>query len=125
MRRFVIAASAIAIALLALAHSDSVARPASRVTIHVSSTQADKPVEFGVRYFGGSDEPGGRKDHLSAPFDVVIRGDEAYALFRQTGGTGTMRLDVRKGPSGAASAMGPIGMVIVTPEKLGVAGFER
>lgn len=125
MRRFVISASAVAVALLALAHSDSVARPATSVTIHVTSTQADKPVEFGVRYFGGKGEPGGKKDHLSTPFDVVVRGDEAYALFRQTGGPGIMRLDVRKGPSAAGSAIGPIGMIVVTREGLGVAGFPQ
>ena len=125
MRRFLIAAGAIAATLLALAHSESVARSASSVTIHVTSVQANKPVEFGVRYFGDKGEPGGKKDHLSTPYDVVVRGNEAYALFRQTGGAGTMRLDVRKGPSAAASAIGTIGMVIVTPEKLGVAGFER
>ena len=125
MRRFVIAASAIAATLLVLAHSDSLARPSSSVTIHVTSTQADKPVEFGVRYFGGEHELGGSRDHLSTPFDVVIPGAEAYAIFRQTGGAGTMRLDVRKDASAAGAAIGPIGMIIVTREKLAVAGFEK
>lgn len=125
MRRLVIAASAIAVISLVVAHSDSVARSASSVTIHVSSTQPDKPVEFGVRYFGGKGEPVGMKDHLTTPFDVVVPGDEAYALFRQTGGAGVMRLDVRKDASAAGSAIGPIGMIIVTREGLGVTGFEK
>jgi hypothetical protein len=95
------------------------------VTIHVSSTQADKPVEFAVRYFGGELESGASKDHLSTPFDVTVPGDEAYALFRQTGGAGVMRLDVRKGVAAAGSMAGPIGMIIVTSKRLTVTGFQQ
>ena len=125
MRRFVITVSVVVVTLLAFGYADSVARPTANVTIHVSSTQAGKPVEFAVRYFGAEWESGASRDHLATPFDITVPGDEAYALFRQTGGSGVMRLDVRNGVASSGSASGPIGMIIVTSKRLSITGFQQ
>jgi hypothetical protein len=124
MRNVMLAVSTIAVGLLASTPVDSHASAADAVIIHVSSMQPSQPVRFSARYFGGGNQTSGQKDSVTAPFDVVIPGDEAYALFRQTGGSGTMRIDVRT-KYGRGMTANPIAMVVVTHDKLGVTGFNH
>jgi hypothetical protein len=124
MRNFMLAVSVIAVGFLASRPVDSHASAADAVTIRVSSMQPDQPVQFSARYFGGGNQTSGQKDSVTAPFDVVIPGDEAYALFRQTGGSGTMRVEVST-KYGRGMTGNPIAMIVVTHDKLGVTGFNR
>ncbi len=127
MRRPIIIAGALAAVLLVSAMADSRARLDDRVTVHVSSASPGTTVEFDMRYFSfvNEDKQNGAREHLTAPYDVVVPGKEVYALFRQTGGTGTMRVDVRGRHGVAGYATGAISMIVVSDDRLGVTGFEH
>jgi hypothetical protein len=124
MRRFGITVTAVALTLVAIVRGESVAKPADAVTIRVTSAQSDKPVEFAVRYFGADVQSGDARDHVTTPYDITVTGDEAYAIFRQTGGPGAMRIEVRKG-NASGTTTGPVSMIVVAHEKLAVTGFQE
>lgn len=126
MRRSVLFVAAVAVSLVALRRSPiAAAQPAGNITIHVSAAQGNAPVEFAVRYMGAGFEHGDAKDLLKTPYDITVPGDEVYAVLRQTGGTGVMRVEARKGSSLYGSQAGPVTMVIIDRGKLAVTGFQR
>ncbi len=125
MRRPIIIAGALAAVLLVSAMADSHARLADNVTVHVSSAAPNTTVEFDMRYFGAGIQDGNHGEHLTTPYDVTVPGKEIYALFRQTGGTGTMRVDVHGHHGVAGSATGAIGMIVMSGDRIGVTGFDH
>lgn len=125
MHRPLMIAGALAAVLLVSAMADSRARMTDNVTVHVSPAAPNTTVEFDLRYFGAGLGDGHVSDHLTAPYDVTVPGKEVYALFRQTGGTGTMRVVVRGHHGVAGSSTGAIGMIVASGDRIAVTGFEH